>query len=506
MAARSRSRSPGRRGARASGKKDASAAFDWALVRARNGKSPATWLLYALNGFLVLAAGLLVVLMWKRDEMQVGWKYEMKEKVNLLMFAIPTFIIGIFLEEGWFRLRGYPKRDWYRVNDAVTSISCAIYQQNTAMVFFRGLGLLPYAWVRERTAITYKDEEVTVVNWILCFVLLEYGYYWLHRFAHEFNVMWAGHAVHHSGQDYNLATALRQSWWQGVYSWCFYLFLAPFLPVRLFVWHSQFNLVYQFWIHTRVVDKLPAPIEFIFNTPSHHRVHHGRQPHYIDKNYGGTLIIFDRLFGTFQAEDVEVIYGVTTDLFDTWNVVWIQHAQFFECWETFKKMLALRASGKHDISLWECIRVWLDRGPGFNYEILKPELVANPPPVITRKTEVKHDSRMPNWYFNIYGMLHCGAIIPTVVVLMISPELNLSWTMQLLVFFFSTFSMLCIGWLFDRVSFGKTAEIVRLLLILAIGLLWLEDIRLQIGVAGFAGASLALLLTKYDLGKSEHQD
>lgn len=494
----------------------------WPAVRARSGKSVSTWLLYTLNGFLVLTVGLFVFIMWKRDEYNIGWKYtpaEGKPIPQLLIFAIPMFLLAILVEDLYWRFKGV-KRLQLRMADLITSLNCGVYQQNTAAVFFGGLGLMPYAWVRERTAILWRDEEVTPLNWILTFVLLEYGYYWLHRFAHEFNVMWAGHIVHHSGTDYNLATALRQSWWQGVYSWSFYMFMAPFLPVALFAWHSQFNLIYQFWIHTQTVYKMWWPIEFIFNTASHHRVHHGRQPHYIDKNYGGTLIVFDRLFGTFQEEDVEVVYGVTTDDFDSWNVLWLQHSQFLECWRTFKKMLALRHSGE-DVSLLDCARVWLDRGPGFNYEILKPELIASPPPVVTPRTERKYDNKMPNFVCNVYGFVHGMTILPSTIILLLSGRAGpvaLSWLSRFAVWVVSTYSMFCIGALFDNKGYAKTVETLRLVGIAA-GSHWLlnsadspippkyQDVLLENGAfiwaAGFSVCSLGVLHTAYKVAEKK---
>lgn len=141
--------------------------------------------------------------------------------------------------------------------------------------------------------------------------------------------------VHHSSEEYNLSTALRQGFVQSLISWIFYLPFAFFFPVPLFSFHKQFNTLYQFWIHTRAIGKL-GPLEWILNTPSHHRVHHGKNPKYIDKNYGGTLIIFDRIFGTFEPEQEEVVYGITHKI-NTWDPIWHQIHQWYEIWEACKK-------------------------------------------------------------------------------------------------------------------------------------------------------------------------
>ena len=156
---------------------------------------------------------------------------------------------------------------------------------------------------------------------IVLFLGVDCAYYWFHRIAHEYNAPWAGHVVHHSSEDYNLAVALRQGTFQGVFSWVFYLPLALLgYPPAWFAAMSSFDTLYQFWIHTRLIGKL-GPLEWVLNTPSHHRVHHGRNPKYLDKNYAGTLIIWDRMFGTFQAEEEEPVYGLTKPL-NSWNPLW----------------------------------------------------------------------------------------------------------------------------------------------------------------------------------------
>jgi sterol desaturase/sphingolipid hydroxylase (fatty acid hydroxylase superfamily) len=135
-------------------------------------------------------------------------------------------------------------------------------------------------------------------------ILVDLAYYFSHRYAHEINVLWAGHVVHHSSEEYNLAVALRQSSLHGLFSWIFYAPLAVLgMPWQLFVACNALNLVYQFWIHTRAVGKLGRVAEYILNTPSHHRVHHGVNPKYQDRNYAGVFITWDRLFGTFVVEE-----------------------------------------------------------------------------------------------------------------------------------------------------------------------------------------------------------
>eukprot|EP00020_Sapocribrum_chincoteaguense_P004629 CAMPEP_0170753026 /NCGR_PEP_ID=MMETSP0437-20130122/12273_1 /TAXON_ID=0 /ORGANISM="Sexangularia sp." /LENGTH=336 /DNA_ID=CAMNT_0011092117 /DNA_START=170 /DNA_END=1180 /DNA_ORIENTATION=+ len=150
---------------------------------------------------------------------------------------------------------------------------------------------------------------------VVAFVAVELGYYWLHRLSHTTSFGWAAHAQHHSSHHYNLSTALRQGALQYLFGW---LFFGPIgllgLPLDVLNAQLHLNRIFQFWLHTQTVDRLWWPIEFIFNTPSHHRVHHSNQEPYLDTNYGGTLIIFDRLFGTFVPEEQEVRYGLTSQV------------------------------------------------------------------------------------------------------------------------------------------------------------------------------------------------
>jgi len=153
--------------------------------------------------------------------------------------------------------------------------------------------------------------------WLSLYLLVDLAYYWAHRYSHEINLFWGGHVVHHQSEDYNLSVALRQSSFQVVWTFAFSLPIAILgYDTKDFVYVSALNTLYQFWIHTEVVRRLPGPLERLLNTPSHHRVHHGKNLAYLDRNHGGVLIVWDRLFGTFAAEDERepVRYGITHDI------------------------------------------------------------------------------------------------------------------------------------------------------------------------------------------------
>lgn len=236
--------------------------------------------------------------------------------VDYIVLAIPVFFLLIGLELLITRLL---ERDYYRLTDSLADLSCGMVQQ-LLEVLVKTLLFAGYLFVWSR----YRLLEVpgtSAVAWVLCFLGVDFLYYWFHRLSHEVNAFWAAHVVHHQSEEYNLAVALRQGALQGWFSWVFYLPLAVLgFPPLMFLATSSFNTLYQFWIHTRVIGKLGF-LEWILNTPSNHRVHHGRNPQYIDRNHGGTLIVWDRLFGTYQTEEDEVVYGVTNPL-RSWNPVW----------------------------------------------------------------------------------------------------------------------------------------------------------------------------------------
>ena len=241
--------------------------------------------------------------------------------INPIILAIPLYFLLIVVE---LLVQFFSKKNIYRLNDAVTNVSCGITQQITG-AFLKVITIAAYQYVFEYWSIF--NIPITWWSVILLILAVDFCYYWAHRMSHEVNLFWGGHVVHHQSEDYNFSVALRQGSFQALWTFWFYIPLA-FLgfDTVTFLLISALNTVYQFWIHTETIGKLPKPFELIFNTPSHHRVHHGRNPKYIDKNHAGSLIIWDRLFGTFQEEEETPTYGITTPI-NTWNPVWanLQH-------------------------------------------------------------------------------------------------------------------------------------------------------------------------------------
>lgn len=246
--------------------------------------------------------------------------------MNLIVYAIPFFFLMIGVE---YVLSLIVRRQLYRWNDTVNDLSMGIVDQLVG-VTFSWLSLVVsysvvyhYFHVFDMGAESAFDMTVPWWVWVVAFVAKDFGYYWAHRMSHEINVGWATHIAHHQSEEYNLSVALRQGVFQPFF---FNFFYIPFaiigIPPGVFAVCSQINTIYQFWIHTRAVGKL-GPLEWIMNTPSHHRVHHGRDPKYIDRNHAGVFIIWDRMFGTFQEEEEEPNFGLVTPLASL-NPIWGQ--------------------------------------------------------------------------------------------------------------------------------------------------------------------------------------
>ena len=236
--------------------------------------------------------------------------------MSYIVYAIPVFFLLIALE---LAITRFQEKDYYSLADSVANLSCGLVQQlvEVALKTFLFAGYL-YLYAHHRL---FDVPLHSVAAWAGCLLAQDFLYYWFHRTSHEVNAFWAAHVVHHSSEEYNLAVALRQGTLQQAFSWIFYLPLAVagFPPV-MFLTVSSIDTLYQFWVHTRAIGKL-GPLEGVLSTPSNHRVHHGRNPKYLDRNHGGILIVWDRLFGTYAAEEEEPVYGITTPL-RSWNPVW----------------------------------------------------------------------------------------------------------------------------------------------------------------------------------------
>ena len=239
----------------------------------------------------------------------------------IIATAVPFFLLAIAFEWSWGRWRG---RDTYRLTDAVSSLTLGGLSQARRFVAL-GLGGSVYAWLASVTPFSTWSAEGWWA-WVLAFVLYDLCYYCSHRAGHEIKLFWAAHVVHHQSEDYNLSTALRQTSSGFLFGWIFYtpLFFIG-VPAEMMVTVGALNLIYQFWVHTEHVGDL-GWFEYVFVSPSNHRVHHARNTQYLDRNYGGVFIVWDRLFGSYQRElaSEPCIYGITKPI-QSWSPVesWI---------------------------------------------------------------------------------------------------------------------------------------------------------------------------------------
>ncbi len=240
-----------------------------------------------------------------------------------IALAIPFFfvLIGVEVLVSWHRgVRVY------RFADAIACLSNGIGQQLSNLLY-RAATFALYVGLYQLAPLQW--DQSSWVTWLVGLCLVDHQYYWWHRTTHRSKLFWTTHVVHHQSEDYNLAVALRQSWTSGLSTIWFDLPLALLgLPPLVYALSGVVNLLYQFPIHTELVERL-GPLEWVLNTPSHHRVHHGVDPRYVDRNYAGIFIIWDRLFGTFCEEDRRPVYGTVKPL-RSYNPIWANLSPFLE--------------------------------------------------------------------------------------------------------------------------------------------------------------------------------
>jgi len=367
---------------------------------------------------------------------------------NILTISfIPFFLVMVLAE--YLYLKKKKKEQLYRLNDAITNINIGVGHLLTRL-FITFILIGSYTFFYEKLAPIQLPNNIW--TWIACFFLYDFFFYWAHRWGHEINLFWAAHSVHHQSEDYNLTVALRQSWLHTLFA--FVIFLpVPFMgmPPEIFFIISAISGVYQFWIHTETIQKMPRWFEFIFNTPAHHRVHHAVNPEYIDRNHGATLIIWDRLFGTFAEETKHPTYGVTKQI-HTWNPLWSNLIYFSDLWKAGKQMK------------WKDRLVLLFKRPGWMPDYLGGTI---PVPEVDETNYIKYDAAPVSRGLNIYVLVQFILIIPGLIGYLyyfsvLSPFQNgLAFSALFL-------SLIICGAILEQRSWVKYAEYARLLLTLVV--------------------------------------
>ena len=394
--------------------------------------------------------------------------------MNLIIYAIPVFFLLIGVELLITKMRGL---SYYRFHDSVTNLSLGIGSTVTG-VFLKTLTVIAYIKLFEISPMNGKIPNAWWV-YVLLFFGADFFYYWFHRLAHEISVMWGSHAVHHQSEEYNFTVALRQAWYQGAFSFVFYLPLAlvGFPPVMFFV-VSQVITLYQFWIHTKLIDKMPAPFEYIFNTPSHHRVHHGVNPQYIDKNHAGTLIIWDRMFGTFEPEQEEVVFGITKQS-KSWNPVWVN----LEYWVDLSKDMWQVNNWRDRISLLVKMPGWKPAelgGPGE----LKP---------VTPETFHKYNTEISPGlnYYVLFQFIIILAASTSFLVFQGSGPINDSVALKVSLACLIIFSLFNIGGIFEKKSWVLALEYLRIVLLAGVIIVLFNNYNL-LNVVGIVTLAVSL--------------
>ena len=392
--------------------------------------------------------------------------------------AIPVFFALIGVELLVLRLQG---RRCYRLADSMADMGCGVIDQLTD-VFLKTALFAGYAFVYEHLRLWSLPGDA-LWAWVACFLGVDFCYYWFHRTSHEVNAVWAAHVVHHQSEEYNLTVALRQSALQASFAWVFYLPLAWLgFPPLMFLTLSAFNTLYQFWIHTRTIGKLGA-LEGFLNTPSNHRVHHGRNPKYIDRNHGGTLIIWDRLFGTYVPEDEEPVYGITAPV-QSWNPLW---ANFHE----WVRLLRLARA----MPRWsDRLRLFL-KPPGWRPQELGGRLRA---PEVDRASYRKYDTPVPAG-LAAYAFLQ-WLLVLGIATLLLFRQAELDRATLALGAAGVVLSLVSLGALFDRRRWAWRLEALRVVA-LALGLAGVSvghgGALLAATLWGLLGVALVLWLTRY---------
>ena len=287
---------------------------------------------------------------------------QIPEIPDLILYAIPFFVATVIIE---VILTVKVKLHDYEYKDAATSIIMGLG--------YTAIGLFTKGFVLSVFYLMYNFYHLFEISfawwaWIILLFADDFCYYWFHRISHESRLFWASHVVHHSSKKYNLSTALRQTWSGSFYTFIFWtpLIFIGFHPVMVLVQMSV-SLIYQYWIHTELIDKMPEGFEAVFNTPSHHRVHHATNPQYLDRNHAGIFIIWDKFFGTFEPEVEKPIYGLVKNI-ATYNPVKIA---FLEWYSMLKDLFTSKTSIRNKLK-------YLIKPPGWKHDgssILSSDLI-----------------------------------------------------------------------------------------------------------------------------------
>ena len=365
-------------------------------------------------------------------------------ELEYLVIGYVFFIVLIAIEAG---VSTWRKNGRYRLNETIGNIGHGVVYQ-TFDYYTKSFVAVPFVWISSELAPVGLPMDA-VWAWLLAVVVYDFMSYWAHRHSHEVHAMWAVHAVHHAAEDFNLAAALRQPLFSHLFTWVYRLPLALFMSSEMFIILVVFDYLYQFIQHTQYVPKL-GPIGWLMNTPSHHRVHHGRDDKYLDKNYGGIFIIWDRLFGTFQAEEETPDYGLTNPVRSVDPI-----------WGNFVFWCRLIEGTRRARDMHTRVAIWL-RGPGDFHALVPPEdpSGSKPAPLPQRFTSTR----------SLYVIMHAMVAMPALPALIYFGQQWGLWAQVGLATFLVLSTTSLVGLLEQR-SWARGLESLRLV-VLVLGLFW----------------------------------
>jgi sterol desaturase/sphingolipid hydroxylase (fatty acid hydroxylase superfamily) len=364
---------------------------------------------------------------------------------GLVIAATPLFFLTMLIDWALCRSAGIYA---YRLMPMLADLSSGCGQQALAL-FLVGLGTAVY----DRMAtLALFPLTPSPLSWLVLLILDDLLFYLFHRASHRINLLWAAHAVHHQSEDYNLAVALRQSWLSPLLGLPFFLPLSILgFPTAMVVMVRTINTLYQFWVHTRAVRHL-GWLEKILNTPSHHRVHHGCDREYLDSNYGGIFILWDRLFGTFVAERSEPRYGTVKPL-RSWNAAWANIVEFQRLGRLARQARSLR----EQVLTWLGPPEWCPRSAEVPEENVR---------------ERARDDRRPKPWVQGYCLFNLLVTIVGVDLLLLHHS-RLRCTQSVAAVALALASLLCVGGIADGRRWARWAEVARLAMVLS-GTMWLR--------------------------------
>ncbi len=394
--------------------------------------------------------------------------------VNLIEKAIPVFFLLIFLE---VILSFLIRRRVYRYSDSINDLSMGIVDQ-VGGAFLKSIVFAGYLYLYHNWRL-FDIPANSVAAAIGCLLMYDLMYYWAHRASHDVNIIWGSHIPHHQSEEYNLTVALRQGVFQGCFFWIFYLPIALVgFPPALFIMMASIDTLYQFWIHTRTIGKL-GPLEWVLNTPSHHRVHHGKNPKYIDKNHGGILIIWDRLFGTFTEEEEEPVYGTATPL-RSWNPVWGQ----IHYWVDLFKLAWHAPRWQDKFLVWFMKPAWRPQG-------LEKK---GPPAYLTEAFYQKYHPRIPAG-LSLYTLFQ---FVPALIIgtAFLAKESSMVLQTRVGVAGLVIITLVCIGGIFESKRWAMLLELVRHPVMAVAAFIWAS---LTFGLETPSGVIAAAFGTVYSM-------